>query len=251
VCDHKFNGHVLAACTVGGCVQHNEFELPSGTLTVARVDGGLEAAFAPTGQKPSRLTADFFTPEERISSRAQSSPYDTDDDGHPEVVMVDTDDDKPIVADPDPKKRKLDKIEKLEHRLTHPLTHPAKKAHYQPLAKKVAVLNIPPSVTEPEPRREPEPEQKEQPKVPKETKAPEPTGMTVAKEHADLAKLIKALLAAMSLDDACSVIATVAAFWHNGPVALGACIQSLVALKCSTDAIGLVATYWPRCPTGS
>jgi hypothetical protein len=251
LCDHKFNGHVLAACTAGGCIGTRDFNLPSGTLTVFRDEGSLEAAFAPTGQKPARLTADFVTPDLRISSRAQS-PDDTEDES--EVVTLSDDEDKPIVADP--KKRKL---EHLEHRLTHPAK---KAAHHQPQAQltknapQTKVMNFP-SVTEPEPEPEPEPkaqqkvpkapEQKEQPKEqPKETKAPEPTGTNVAQEHADLAKLIKALFAAMSVNDACNVIATVAAFWHNGPPALGPCIQSLVALKCSSDAIALVAINWPR-----
>ena len=252
VCEHKFNGHLLAACTTGGCCGSRDFCLPSGTLTVARVNGGLEAAFAPTGQKPARLTADFFTPAP-LEVRTPQSPDDTDDDELPspkqaEVVMLDDDDDKPIVAD---KKRKL------EHRLSEPAAK--KTAHYQPQAQltkivpqkpKVAVL---PSVTEPEPT--------EQPKVPKVPKEPkehkvqevpkEPTGTNVADdEHAKLAKLFKALCGSMSVHDACNVSARVAAFWHKGPAALGSCIESIVALKCSSgtinEAITLVAINWPR-----
>jgi hypothetical protein len=260
VCEHKFNGHVLAACTDGGCVQDNRFDLPFGSLTVFRHDGGLAAAFAPTAQKPSRLVSDFFTPELR-TSRAPS-PDDTDDDDEQispkqqDVVMVDDDDDDaPLVPD---KKRKL---EQLEQRLSAPAAK--KPTHYQPQAqvtKDVPQTKAIPSVTEPEPapelKEQKAPEQNEHmvpnvPKVPKapEPKALEPTGTNVADdEHAKLAKLFKALCAAMSVHDAFNVAARVAAFWHKGPAALGSCIASIVALKCSNEhiAITLVAVNWPR-----
>jgi hypothetical protein len=264
---HKFNGHALAACTDGGCVQDNHFDLPFGSLTVFRHDGGLAAAFAPTGQKPFRLVADFTSVEAEVRTPTRApSPEDTDDEELPspkvpEFVMVDDDDDdKPLVSD---KKRKL---EQLEQRLSAPAAK--KPTHYQPQAqvtKDVPQTKAIPSVTEPEPApelKEPKaPEQKEQPKVqPKEPKAPEqkvpkapepkalePTATNVADdEHAKLAKLLKALCGAMSVNDACNVAARVAAFWHEGPAALGSCIASIDALKCSNEAIRIVAVNWPR-----
>ena len=273
VCEHKFNGHVLAACTSGGCFRSREFAMPSGELTLARTEHGLEAAFAPTGQeKPARLTADFVSQapaqsqegspaQAAAQSRAQGSPAqaasqsqtgaETEDDEPTDaasdlecVVLSDfDDDDEPIVPAPkikrereqEPEQKQKQKPKEPERREPEPeRREPEPK---EPPAKK----HKPASVTPPAEKHNPA-------SVTPVTPPPAEKLRTEPKHDDKLPDLILALWAAMPARNAADVITAVARFWHLGLAGLAPCVQDIVALNLPNfgAAIALVAQNWHR-----
>ena len=268
VCEHKFNGHVLAACTSGGCFRAREFALPSGTLTLARTEHGLEAAFAPTGQeKPARLTADFVSQAAEAPAQSQegsqaqgSQAQGSQAQGAPAHSGAETEDDEPTdaasdaayAASPadaasDPECVVLSDFDDDDEPIL-PAPRPT-----------ITIKREREQEPQPEPEKKPKepPAKKQKPKEQK-PKEPEPKEPPAKKPRTEpnrelpvddkLPDLILALWAAMPARNAADVIATVARFWHVGVAGLAPCVQDIVALNLPNfgAAIALVAQNWHR-----